>query len=445
MTFTSNFFLLGFLPVFLIVFYAVRKIDIVKKTMIIFANIIFYIWGGSQAFLLVLAICLLAYCACKIIEKKKNKWLLLFFCVVIIIPLIESKYTGVFSNDNVVLPLGISFYTFTALSCVIDIYNAKTSHVPTFMEMFMYICFFPCISSGPIVRFENFAEGLKRPVELVGLNVGVELLVIGLCKKVLVADKLSPLVAYYFDGVAMGNEYSSLGLWIGSIAYSMQIYFDFSGYSEMAIGIAKMLGFEIPMNFNKPYQANSIQDFWRRWHISLSTWFRDYIYIPLGGSKCSVWKQIRNMLVVWIVTGLWHGADISFLVWGLGYFLLLVGEKYIKPLKEIGNKWCGHIYTLFFVNLLWVPFRAVDMETATKYVKGMFCITLKSIEGKAIEYIPILLVGGALCLPWNKIVGKYLHGYGSIVLKSIILIVFLYIAICAVVNATYTPYIYGNF
>lgn len=444
MTFTSDFFLLGCLPVFLIVFYSFRKSDVVKRAMIIIANVVFYIWGGAQVFLLVLAICLLTYIGCRLCEKVKKKWLLFLICFIVIIPLVEAKYLGIFSDEKEILPLGISFYTFTALSCIIDVYRGGVQ-VPTLAETFMYICFFPCVSSGPIVRFNNFKEGLNQTIELERLNDGIELLVVGLCKKVLVADKLSALVAYYFDGVAMGNKYSTLGLWIGSIAYTLQIYFDFAGYSEMAIGISKMLGFDIPANFNRPYQANSIQDFWRRWHISLSTWFRDYIYIPLGGNRCSAGRQVVNMLVVWSVTGIWHGADWSFLVWGLGYFVLLACEKYINPLKELGKKWHGHIYTLFFVNLLWVPFRAADMDVTIQYLKGMFSVTSKSIEEKAIDYLPLLTVGIVLCFPWNKILGKFFETKVFEILKCVVLVIMLFIAICVVVNATYTPYIYGNF
>lgn len=175
---------------------------------------------------------------------------------------------------------------------------------------------------------------------------------IGLCKKVLIADKIAVLADYYFDGIAKGNTYSVWGLWIGSAAYTLQLYFDFSGYSDMAIGIGGLLGFKIPENFNKPYQSGSIREFWRRWHISLCTWFRDYVYIPLGGNRCSVIKHVRNMLIVWLLTGIWHGANWNFVIWGLGYFILLIAENYIAPLKNIGKHWYGHIYSLFFVNLL---------------------------------------------------------------------------------------------
>ena len=267
-----------------------------------------------------------------------------------------------------------------------------------------------------------------------------------LCKKVLIADKIAALTDYYYNGVAVGNTYSVIGLWIGSIAYTLQLYFDFSGYSDMAIGMGQLMGFDILENFNRPYTATSIQDFWKKWHISLSQWFRDYIYIPLGGNRCIVPIHILNLFIVWLITGLWHGADWSFVIWGLGYFVLLVGEKYLPFMKKMKEHWYGHLYALFFVNLLWIPFRAGNLAVAHNYIAGMFGVNgLGSVEFKAIRFLPFLLFVVILCLPWNNVLKKYKDKLWFKIVKGIIILILAVFSICAVINSSYMPYIYGNF
>ncbi len=207
-----------------------------------------------------------------------------------------------------------------------------------------------------------------------------------------------------------------------------------------------MFGFDIPENFNKPYQASSISDFWRRWHISLSRWFRDYIYIPMGGNRCSIPRHIFNMLVVWAVTGIWHGADWSFILWGLGYFVLLIIEKYAPFMKNIGKHWYDHIYALFFVNLLWIPFRANSLSTAGKYISGMFGANgLGVIEEKALAFIPFVLVASIILFPWNKLFDKFSSKLWFKIIKGIVVLALFGLAMSAVVNSSYSPYIYGNF
>lgn len=283
-------------------------------------------------------------------------------------------------------------------------------------------------------------------MNLENFGYAIERIAIGLCKKKLIADKIVILSDYYFDGVASGNTYSCLGLWMGSIAYTLQLYFDFSGYSDMAIGIGKLLGFDIYENFNEPYQANSISDFWKRWHISLSQWFKDYVYIPLGGNRCSISRHILNLFIVWILTGIWHGADWSYMLWGIGYFVLLVLEKYVPIMRKIGNSWYGHIYTLFFVNILWILFRSDSVATSGKYINGMIGANgLGTIEDKAVIFLPYLLMIVFLCFPWKRFLKRYYERKWYIILKGIIMLILVGLAICAVINSSYTPYIYGDF
>ncbi|MCR5715916.1 MAG: hypothetical protein K6G23_03630, partial [Lachnospiraceae bacterium] len=294
------------------------------------------------------------------------------------------------------------------------------------------------------------------------------------------------LADYYFDGIAAGGSYSAAGLWLGSIAYSLQLYFDFSGYSDMAIGIGAMLGVSIPENFSQPYLASSISDFWRRWHKSLTSWFRDYIYIPLGGNRVSIAKHLRNMLIVWLITGIWHGANWTFVVWGLGYFVLLVLEKYLPihghgaekhvpihghgaekhvPRHGNGSIWSvlGHVYALFFVNLLWVLFRAKDLACAGVYLRGMFTLQGIAPEAFALRFAPFLCACIAL-IPIGALVSRKQEKSGAFIaseaaaqaslnkawfvteiLRTIVLMLLFVFCAAAVMNSAYTPFIYGNF
>ena len=262
----------------------------------------------------------------------------------------------------------------------------------------------------------------------------------------LVADKIAPLADYYFGGVARGETYSCLGLWIGSVAYTLQLYFDFSGYSDMAIGIGQLLGFRINENFNQPYRASSISDFWKRWHISLSQWFRDYVYIPLGGSHCTTPNHIFNLFVVWFLTGIWHGADWSFVLWGIGYFILLVCENYMPIMKNVRGRWWGNLYTLFFVNLLWIPFRADNLHTACEYILGMFGANgFGTIEDKAVFFLPYVIVAIVLCFPCGSLLRKYCQESWYSIIKGILIIALAGLSVCAMINQSYAPYIYGSF
>lgn len=458
MTFTSSIFLIGLLPWFLLLFGFVGKQKQTKTALLVLMNSIFYIWGGIGAFFFVCIFALCVWGFCKIMMEYKKKSLFVLFLILTVIPLLRVKYTGFvigninsvlgsnLSNSNIIIPLGISFFTFEAISLLSDVYSGKITEEVSVLDVYTYLTFFPTVTSGPIMRFEDFKKGFGKGIETASYNQAIERVLFGLCKKVLIADKLAILANYYFQGIREGRSFSCAGLWIGSIAYSLQLYFDFSGYSDMAIGMGKMLGFDIPENFNNPYRARSISDFWKRWHITLSRWFRDYIYISLGGNRGSVFKHIRNLLIVWIVTGVWHGAGWSFLLWGMGYFVLLTLEKYIPFMKKIGTKWYGRVYALFFINLLWVPFRADSLTIAVKYLAGMFGIgSGAGIESRAVAFLPYLLGAVVLCLPLEKVSLKGRYEMAGKVLKGIGIIVFTVFALCAVISATYTTYIYGTF
>lgn len=446
MSFTSTLFLTGLLPGLILLFYLFRKSPAVRRVLLLVVNLLLYlIGGGTGAFCLLLVLCLLTWLFCWLCSKCRNRALLLLCCVILLVPLLLFKYTNIFSGWFAVL--GISFFTFEAVSCLCDVYRGNIDKTPAIAEITLYLSFFPTVISGPIVRMKSFREGMKNTLGLMDFQDGAVLFIKGLCKKVLVADKLVPLANYYFDGVAAGSQFSLPGLWIGSFAYTLQLYFDFSGYSDMAIGISRALGYDIPLNFYEPYQAKSIRDFWRRWHISLSTWFRDYVYIPLGGSRCSAAKQIRNLFVVWILTGIWHGADLTFLIWGIGYFLLLVMERYVPQISRIHEKWYGHLHVLFCVNLLWVPFRSQNCDSFVRYLKGMFDIFSGRIrlEEKGIRFLPFLILCMLLCAPWRKAVEKYRELWWYRAVRGVLMSAAAYLAVCAVINSSYTPYIYGNF
>jgi len=456
MTFTSNFFLIGLLPVFLILYRIVAgKNKLILKMMLLAAmNTLFYVFGGVKAFVFLLIFILITYLFAAILYKYKNRILFALLCIIVVLPLLFVKFS------SVIMPLGISFFTFEAISFLADIYTQKYDKKPRLITVILYLSFFVTVTSGPIIKYKDFEEGVgfSKPVDYYGY---IERIMLGLIKKMLIADKIAPLADCYFNGVANGNSYSVLGLWIGSIAYTLQLYFDFSGYSDIAIGIGGLCGFEIPENFDNPYQAKSISDFWKRWHITLSRWFRDYIYIPLGGNRCSVPRHIVNMFIVWIITGLWHGSDLTFVVWGIGYFVLLILEKYITKLGNISNHWYGHVYALFFINLLWIPFRADTIQTALNYVKGMFGFgnavymgeKFMVLEENAMSFIPILAIAIFMCMPVKTWITAFIKKYmknnmwqsvGNII-KGIAIIVLMFLTVCAVVNSTYTPYIYGGF
>ncbi len=428
-----------------------------RKGLLFLANSLFIVWGGAASFLLLGAFSMLISLLAIGVIRFKTRWALALALILTITPLAVTKYTMFFIHaintvmdlhvaaPSFIIPMGISFVTFEAISLLVDIFKGKISRTPSPLDIYIYLTFFPTITSGPILRYDEFETGLRSAPLSRDVSTALERICLGLCKKVLVADKIAVLADSYFDGTALGNSYSAMGLWMGSMAYSLQLYFDFSGYSDMAIGIGGLLGFNIRENFNRPYQACGISDFWRRWHLSLTQWFRDYIYIPLGGNRCSPLRHIQNLLVVWLLTGIWHGANWTFILWGLAYFVFLVAEKSILKSGIQLPRLVKHAYTLFIVNLLWVPFRAKDLSTAFQYMAGMFGGGVGVIEKRAIRFVPFMLLAIALCLPWENILHRFNGRQEVLFLKNAVLVILTGLALCSLINSSYAPYIYGNF
>ncbi len=413
--------------------------------------------GGFTAFLFLAAYSGLIWMLSAVLRWLRSKGIFVLVILTAVIPLFAVKYTGMLVESinrwfhyqlvppGILLPMGISFFTFEAVSLLVDVYTNKLDEKISLAQVYLYLTFFPTVTSGPLIRFGDFKKGLTKSFDTAAWGSAIERIVTGLSKKLLVADKAAILADYYFDGIAAGNTYSIAGLWIGSFAYTIQLYFDFSGYSDMAIGLGEVMGFHIDENFNKPYQASSISDFWRRWHISLSRWFRDYVYIPLGGNKCAVPRHIFNLLIVWLLTGIWHGADWTFVLWGLGYFVLLAVEKYAPFISKIKPYWISHVYVLFFVNLLWVPFRAEGLRAAGKYICGMFGGGKGTLEDKAISFIPFLGVAALLCFSWERWIAPFRQKRWFKMLRGTVIAALAFLSVCAAVNSSYTPYIYGKF
>lgn len=378
MVFNSVVFLFCFLPLALLVYYLVPGKG--KNAVLLLESLIFYCWTGITWLPLIAVLIAVNYLAGLFLGRRKGggrKLVLVLAVVVSAAALIFFKYTN-FLIDTLnqiaglglsslsflsVLPLGISYYIFKLISYVADVYTRKTEPEKNLIDFSAYVLFFPQLIVGPIVRYRDMAQTLhtgKGRCTLQKAEDGAIQFVFGLAKKVILADSIGMLwqdIISTDGGVGLANASTPLA-WLGILAYSLQLYFDFAGYSEMSNGLSRMMGFECPANFNLPYMATSITDFWRRWHISLSMWFRDYVYIPLGGNRCSKGRQILNMLVVWALTGFWHGTNWNFLCWGLYYFVLLVIEKYLlRGVLQKGRGW-QRVYTLFFVVLGWGIFTA---------------------------------------------------------------------------------------
>ena len=330
MVFTSISFIYYFLPLLLICYFVVPKKF--RNIILLMFSVLFYFYGEPKYILLMLIEVLISYVVGLLIDKHKNKNILIIGIFIHVLLFGIFKYfnfviinvNNLFHSNlnllNVVLPIGISFYTFQIISYEIDVYNKKVNVQSNILKYFLYVFLFPQLIAGPIVRYQDVNNEIdNRNVTFEMFARGVRRFIIGLSKKVIIANNLGELCNIYLN---LGDK-SVLFTWIFAISYMLQIYFDFSGYTDIAIGLGKMLGFNFPENFNYPYMAKSITDFWRRWHMTLSSWFRDYVYIPLGGNKKGVLKQIRNILIVWLLTGLWHGASWNFIVWGLYFGILL--------------------------------------------------------------------------------------------------------------------------
>lgn len=469
MLFSSTTFIFIFLTLLLILYFPIKNIKYRNIILLIF-SLIFYSWGEPKYIFLILITVLIAYIFGLLIdkyrfEKRKSKLFLIISVVLILLNLFIFKYLdfsiGIFNSifktniglSKLVLPIGISFYTFQILSYVIDLYWGKVGVQKNYFRLLLYVSFFPQLIAGPIVRYETVEKEISdRKTTLDGFINGFKRFIWGLAKKVIIANNVAIFCDYIY------NNYSSYGsniLWVAAICYTLQIYFDFSGYSDMAIGLGKMFGFNFLENFNYPYIANSITDFWRRWHISLSSFFRDYVYIPLGGNRVSKIKFIRNIFIVWLLTGIWHGASYNFILWGLYYAILLLIEKmvtgrYIEKLPKV----LKILYSLFFITLGWVIFRVENINDLILVIKKMFSfnntsfVTLFNNNAMLISTIPHIILGIFLSLPIDKWFKEKVDKSNSVILtliEDLILGVLFGISIMFLVSNSYNPFIYFRF
>jgi alginate O-acetyltransferase complex protein AlgI len=458
-----------FLPLTLLIYYLpIFKNKTLKNIILFIASIIFYAWGEPTFVLILLFSIIVTWLLGLLVDKYRSTKMVTFILVITVIfnigLLFFFKYLNFtidnlnsllglhISNPRIQLPLGISFFTFQALSYVIDVYRKKIDAQKNLLNIGLYLAFFPKLAQGPIVRYETIAQEISnRKENLTDFSEGIMRFIQGLCKKVLIANNLALVADYSFQlAAAPGNNLSVSLAWLGAIAYTFQIFFDFSGYSDMAIGLGRMFGFHFLENFNYPYISKSVSEFWRRWHISLQTWFRDYIYIPLGGNRVSNLKFLFNIFIIWLLTGIWHGANWTFILWGLMYFVLLAAEKFTGFNKKL--KGFGYVYTLFFVMIGWVIFRSDNISIAIEYIKIMFGIGANGIlDNQFILYLSefkYYFIAAILCsVPLKDWLSPKLKFDGIIynTIYCVWYVLILFISISFLVKGAYNPFIYFKF
>lgn len=446
MVFSSILFLFRFLPIFFIVYYVAPKR--MRNLVLFFGSLIFYAWGEPVYVLLMLFSTLSDYIHGRFIERlrgRRSAKILLLSSLVINLGLLAFfKYSGL----NLPLPIGISFYTFQTMSYTIDVYRGEVAAQRNFLDFGMFVSMFPQLIAGPIVKYKTVAAELKeREVSLSAQAQGAQRFVTGLGKKVLLANNIGLL----FTEIAGYDAANLAGLsaWMGILAYAFQIYFDFSGYSDMAIGLGQIMGFRFPENFNYPYIATSITDFWRRWHMSLGSWFREYVYIPLGGNRKGLPRQLLNILIVWALTGIWHGAGLNFLLWGIWFAAFLALEKMFlgEWLTRI-PKFFGWFYSMAVVLLGWCFFSLEQADKIVLFIKAMFGLgSAGFVDHNSLyllhNYIILFLVLAAGATPWLKNAVK--RWEESVLLKNLFLAAVLLLSIAGIVDASYNPFLYFRF
>lgn len=469
MVFSSTIFVFGFLPIVLLGSIMLQKNIKLQNIFLLIVSLLFYAWGEpGYVFLMMFSIVLNWLAALMIDTVDKQKWHRNFLLIVVIAynigALFVFKYWGwsmgivnrvlgtTIPYRELALPIGISFYTFQAMSYVIDVWRKDTKAQKGIIGVGMYVSFFPQLGAGPIVRYGDIEKQLfVRKMSVNGFSEGITRFLTGFSKKILLADNVAVIADRAF-AMNAGDELSGAFAWLGAAAYTFQIFFDFSGYSDMAIGLGKMLGFTLPENFNYPYRAYCIKDFWRRWHISLSVWFRDYVYIPLGGNRKGHGRTYINLALVWLLTGLWHGANLTFVLWGMLYGALIIFERIAKVEARIQRSrlfGVGYrIFTCICIMILWVIFRAESIGRALSYVAAMFDVTkwLNNLSLLALylrEYkweLTASVILSTVSFPSGL---REKNIFKSI--RQILLYVFFIISISYLVKGTYSPFIYFNF
>lgn len=478
MLFSSLIFLVIFLPGVLFIYFVLLRGRKVRNVFLLFASLFFYAWGEPR-FILVMLVSiagnyLFGLLVHRYRERKRIPYLIIALSVIANLSLLfYCKYVDFFiSNANllfglewplreIVLPIGISFFTFQAMSYVFDVYRGKGTVQRNPLNVALYVAFFPQLVAGPIIRYETVAEQINNRTESWNdFEVGLRRFIMGLGKKVLLANNLACIA----DKAFSIEEYSSLSVsfaLLGAVSYSLQIYYDFSGYSDMAIGLGRMFGFKFLENFEYPYISKSISEFWRRWHISLGSWFRDYVYFPLGGSRVhSRTRLIFNLFLVWFLTGLWHGANWTFVGWGLAYFLLISFEKITSWPSRFTKIWqvlCYRIFTILYVIANWILFRSEGIGQAIQYFKSIFgmngnhlvdSLTFLYIRENAL-FLVFAIVLAIPVFPWLKRKMVSIRpGVGQSIIMSIGhvgLLVLFFICLTYLVKGSYNPFIYFNF
>lgn len=459
MVFTDLIFLFCFLPISVLLTKQIRNIKLQNILLVVF-SLLFYAWSNPIYVVLLILSILWNYFTAFELEAQddgKTKKILLIVSVVVNLFILGFyKYTGflmdilhIQSNLKIALPVGLSFFTFSELSYIFDVYNGKSKLQKNIILFTLYVSFFGKISMGPIVSYHEMEDQLEnRTLSKAQYASGMVLFSKGLIKKVLLADQLS----YVYS--ILQNNTSTLGVWLLAICYMLQIYFDFSGYSDMAIGLSRFFGFDFKPNFDHPYTATSVQDFWRKWHISLSQWFRDYLYIPLGGNRVDKNTYIRNILIVWFCTGLWHGANWTFILWGLYYGCLLLLEKFfLREKLEKLPKPISHIYTLLVVLIGWVFFMSPNITTAFTTLGKMIGIgatTFANNQAKFMLKSYFILFALAILLS-TKVYDKIqIFVYNQYKMKAVyttwtIYIILLIVCIAFIVGGTYHSFLYFAF
>ena len=464
MVFSSLTFLFAYLPIVLAVYYLVPMRW--RNLVLLLVSLFFYGWGEPVYILVMIFSILMNWIFGNFIsryrdsDRKKAKHFLVG-CIVVNLALLGFfKYWDFFASNlnhlglslpilRLSLPIGISFYTFQTMSYPIDLYRKQTDPQKSLVSFGAYVCMFPQLIAGPIVRYVDVAEQLDhRTLSRQSFYDGTRRFIVGLCKKVLLANNAGQV----FETISQLPvcERSVLTAWLGIILYAFQIYFDFSGYSDMAIGLGKMLGFDFPENFNYPYISDSITEFWRRWHMTLSFWFRDYVYIPLGGNRHGLKRQLINIMIVWLLTGFWHGASWNFVLWGVYYGVILIMEKLflLKWLKKSPG-WVRHVYTIFVFLIGWVLFAFTDLNAIGGYLSSLFFASGVLADGRAWFYLRdnmvLLIVSTIACTPIAKTGWNILNTEKGEVLVPVLTVAGLAVCTAFIVDASYNPFLYFRF
>ncbi len=479
MVFSSFQFLFFFLPV-VIIGYLLIKPELLNAWLLV-ASLFFYYAGAQEYVYLLLLVIGIAYVAGIALDKADKtdkdsipviRKIILFVAVAFMVALmcyykyfnfmvynLNRLFHMTLSGRDAVLPIGISFFVFQAISYVVDVYKGE-KYLKNPVDMALYISFFPQLIAGPIVRFHDIREYLcckNRRITFDNFSVGVWRFSVGLCKKVIIANNLGGLTDIVF-GASDIYRHSVLFTWLGAVAYTLQIYFDFSGYSDMAIGLGRIFGFDFQENFNYPYISGTIREFWRRWHISLSQFFRDYVYIPLGGNQKGKLKRAVNLSIVWLLTGIWHGAYYTYIGWGLGYGILILFETYVLEKININNvlwKILLRIYTLLCIIVLWVIFRAESVHQAYYYIRNMFGLGSHTLAGTDFvfqfkNYSLLILMAGILSTPIIPKIREYLHKNRimAVAYKSVaaaVLVIGVVVSVSYIYMGSYNPFLYFMF